>query len=175
MDNKNRIYIIAEIGVNHNGSLKIAKEMILQSKKCGADAVKFQTYKTENICDITADKATYQKKSSKEKTQFDMLKKYELSYSDFFNLKSYAQKYNIDFLTTATDTDSLKFINKKLKPKYIKIGSSDLTNIQLLLHTGRTKKKVILSTGMSSIKEIDIALSALCYGFYKKDYLLFCL
>ena len=169
MDNKNKIYIIAEIGVNHNGSMKIAKEMILQSKKCGADAVKFQTYKTENICDNTADKAIYQKKSSKEKSQFDMLKKYELSYRDFSNLKSYAQKHNIDFLTTAADTDSLKFIDKKLKLKCIKIGSSDLTNIQLLLHTGRTKKKVILSTGMSNIKEIDIALSALCYGFSKKD------
>ena len=171
MSYKNKIYIIAEIGVNHNGSLNTAKEMIIQCKKNGADAVKFQTYKTENICDITADKAIYQKASSEEKTQYDMLKKYELTFKQFSSLKDYANKHDIDFLTTATDSETLEFVSKNLKLNTIKIGSSDLTNIQLLLHAGNSKKKVILSTGMSNLKEIDIALSALCYGFSKKEYL----
>ena len=171
MNLKNKIYIIAEIGVNHNGNINTAKEMIIQCKKSGADAVKFQTYKTGNICDITADKAAYQKISSKEKTQYEMLKKYELTFKEFSNLKNYANKHDIDFLTTASDSETLRFISKNLKLNTIKIGSSDLTNIQLLLHAGNSKKKVILSTGMSNLKEIDIALSALCYGFSNKEYL----
>ena len=171
MKYKNKIYIIAEIGVNHNGNINTAKEMIIKCKKSGADAVKFQTYKTENICDTTANKASYQKKSSNEKTQYEMLKKYELTFKQFSILKNYANNHNIDFLTTASDVETFKFITKNLRLSTIKIGSSDLTNIQLLLHAGNSKKKVILSTGMSSLKEIDIALSALCYGLLNKDHL----
>ncbi len=171
MSYKNKTYIVAEIGVNHNGNIDTAKEMIKLCKKSGADAVKFQTYKAENICDITADKAAYQKISSKEKTQYEMLKNYELTFKQFSSLKNYANKLNIDFLTTATDNETLHFVIKNLKLNTIKIGSSDLTNIQLLLHAGNSKKKVILSVGMGNLKEIDIALSALCYGFSNKQYL----
>tara|TARA_Y100000741_G_scaffold352874_1_gene325432 strand:- start:772 stop:1860 length:1089 start_codon:yes stop_codon:yes gene_type:complete len=170
MLDKKLIYIIAEIGVNHNGNIDIAKEMICKSKESGANAVKFQTYITDNICDKDVDKACYQKISSKNETQYEMLKKYELSYQEFMELKDYATKQNIDFLTTASDVDTLKFITKDLKLDTIKIGSSDLTNIQLLIHAGRTKKNIILSTGMSNLKDIDIALSAICYGYSSSSY-----
>ena len=163
-------YIIAEIGVNHNGSIQLAKEMILECKKNGADAVKFQTYTASRICDIRVDKANYQKKSKKNESQFKMLKKYELKYEDFKKLKQYAEKIKIDFLTTISDKIDLDFLKNDLKLKTIKIGSSDLTNIQLLLHVGMSKKKVIISTGMSTDKEIEIALSALSYGYHKRDF-----
>ena len=169
MQNNKFIYLIAEIGVNHNGNISLAKELILKSKKAGANAVKFQTYKTDNICDLYADKAKYQKKYNKKESQYEMLKKYELSINDFILLKKFSEKNNIDFLTTAADVESLNAITKHLKLNTIKIGSSDLSNIQLLLHLGKSAKKVILSCGMSTLKEIDIALSALSYGYTNKD------
>tara|TARA_B100000959_G_C14964055_1_gene616982 strand:- start:822 stop:1913 length:1092 start_codon:yes stop_codon:yes gene_type:complete len=169
MRNNKPIYVIAEIGVNHNGSIPLAKELILKSKKCGANAVKFQTYKTDNICDIHTEKAKYQTKYNKKESQYKMLKKYELSINDFILLKKFSEKNNIDFLTTAADVESLNSINKSLKLQTIKVGSSDLSNIQLLLHLGKSKKKIILSCGMSTLKDIDVALSALSYGYTNKN------
>ena len=166
---KNNIYVIAEIGVNHNGSYSLAKKMIIESKKSGADAVKFQTYKAENISDQLVKKANYQRINSINESQFEMLKKYELTNQDFQKLKNYSNEINIDFISTAVDTESLNFLVNNIKLKTIKIGSSDLTNIQLLLLAGKTNKKIILSTGMSTEYEIDIALSALCYGNIKKN------
>jgi len=163
-------YIIAEIGVNHNGNVQLAKKMIAECKKCGANAVKFQTYQASRICDANISKASYQKKSSGTESQYQMLKKYELNYKDFKKLKQYAEKIDIDFLTTIADKNDLDFLINNLKLKTIKIGSSDLTNIQLLLHIGMSKKKVIVSTGMSTDKEIEIALSALSYGYHKNNF-----
>ena len=108
------------------------------------------------------------KKSSNIESQYQMLKKYELNYKDFMKLKQYAEKIDIDFLTTIADKNDLDFLINDLELQTIKIGSSDLTNIQLLLHVGMSKKKVIISTGMSTDKEIEVALSALSYGYYKK-------
>ena len=167
---KNLTYIIAEIGVNHNGNVQLAKQMIAECKKCGANAVKFQTYKASRICDANIGKANYQKNSSGIESQYQMLKKYELNYKDFRKLKQYADKIDIDFLTTIADKNDVDFLINDLKMQTIKIGSSDLTNIQLLIHIGMSKKKVIISTGMSTDKEIDIALSALSYGYYKNDF-----
>ena len=99
-----------------------------------------------------------------------MLKKYELTDKDFFELHKYASKLNIDFISTAADKISLQFLHYKLKLKTIKIGSSDLTNIQLLINAGRTKRNIIISCGLATIENIDIALSALCYGYAKKDF-----
>ncbi len=172
---KNSTYIIAEIGVNHNGNVQLAKKMIAESKKCGANAVKFQTYKAFRICDTNINKANYQKKSNKNETQYQMLKKYELNYKDFRKLKQYAEKIEIDFLTTILDKNDLDFLINDLKLQTIKIGSSDLTNIQLLIHVGMSKKKVIISTGMSTDKEIKIALSALSYGYHKNDFKFSCI
>ena len=165
-----KIYIIAEIGVNHNGSMTKAKKMIKMCKQSGADAVKFQTYKAKNIADKFVSKANYQKKDNKSESQYEMLKKYELTDKDFLELHKYASEINIDFISTAADKSSLKFLNHKLRLKTIKIGSSDLTNIQLLINAGRTKKNIIISCGLATIENINIALSALCYGYAKKDF-----
>ena len=140
-------YIIAEIGVNHNGSLKRAKEMIKQSKLSGVDAVKFQTYKAENIADSKVSKAHYQKIDNKHESQYEMLKKYELSDEDFKELYEYTIKNDIDFISTAADEKALEFLHNRLNLKTIKIGSSDLSNIQLLINAGRTKKNIIISLG----------------------------
>ena len=168
--NNKKVYIIAEIGVNHNGSLTRAKKMIKACKVVGADAVKFQTYKAINVADTLVSKAEYQKKDNKKDSQYEMLKKYELNDKDFIILHEYAKKLNIDFISTAVDTISLRFLISKLKLKTIKIGSSDLTNIQLLLKAGKTKKNIIISCGLANIDNIDIALSALCHGYANKDF-----
>ena len=165
-----KVYIIAEIGVNHNGSISRAKEMIKKCKQSGADAVKFQTYKAKNIADPFVSKANYQKKDNQSESQYEMLKKYELKDSDFIELNAYASKSKIDFISTAADKVSLEFLNSKLKLKIIKIGSSDLTNIQLLINAGRTKRNIIISCGLGTIENINIALSALCYGYAKKGF-----
>ena len=165
---QNKIYIIAEIGVNHNGSLQHAKDLILQCKISGADAVKFQTYSSEDICDNETRKANYQIKNKSNESQLEMLKKYELSHQEFRLLNNFAKNHKIDFITTISDISEIDFVTKDLKLKTIKVGSSDLTNIQLLLHLGKTNKNIILSTGMSDINKINIALSALAFGNKKK-------
>ncbi len=162
-------YIIAEIGVNHNGSMKIAKELMNAAKNAGANAVKFQTFHVDDIADEHVAKADYQKNHSNE-TQYSMLKKYEVKGEDFKKLHDYSKKISIDFLSTACDIKSLNFLVNELKLKSIKIASPDITNIQLLLHVGRSKRNIILSSGMSTLKDIDIALSALCYGYHFKDF-----
>ncbi len=161
---KNKIYIIAEIGVNHNGKLNLAKYLIDQCKKSGADAVKFQTYRSDLICADDTNRAPYQIKNENKQSQLDMLKQYELSYDDFRILNNYAKCKNIDFITTVADKSDIHFITNDLKLKFIKVGSSDLSNVQLLLHLGKTNKKILLSTGMSNIDKINLALSALAYG-----------
>ncbi len=168
MINKNKIYLVAEIGVNHNGSIKLAKSMIHAAKKYGADAVKFQAFRAKDITLVNTSKAKYQKnKSNKKETQYQMLKKYEIQYESFIDLKRYAKSLNIDFFLTASDSISLRFIVETLKSKIIKIGSGDLTNIGLLHRLGSYKKKIILSTGMSTFSDIDIALSAISHGYLK--------
>ena len=166
----NKIYIIAEIGVNHNGSRSLAKELIRECKKSGADAVKFQTYSSDSVCASDTDKAPYQDKTQGNQSQLNMLRKYELKHSDFIKLKKYSESKEIDFITTITDKEDIHFITKELNLKLIKVGSSDLTNIQLLLHLGRTNKSILLSTGMSDLHDIDIALSALAYGNKNKNF-----
>ena len=168
--NNKKVYIIAEIGVNHNGSLKRAKDMIRHSKLSGVDAVKFQTFKAENIVDIKVSKADYQKSDNINESQYEMLKKYELSDNDFFELYRYSKKLGIDFISTAADQEALNFLHRKLNLKTIKIGSSDLSNIQLLIHAGRTKKNIIISCGLSTLNQIDIALSALSHGYINKGF-----
>ena len=162
-------YIIAEIGVNHNGSVSLAKKLIKEAKKAGADAVKFQTFIVDDIADNEVEKANYQKTDLHE-TQYTMLKRYELNQKEFRILYEYSKKQSIDFLSTACDVKSLHFLANELKIKTIKIASPDLTNLQLLLHAGRSKKNIIISSGMSTTREIDIALSALCYGYSHQDF-----
>lgn len=149
-------FIIAEAGVNHNGSFKLAKKMIDEAKKFGADAIKFQTYITEELVTNDAPKAEYQNRSVKD-SQFDMLKKLELSQVEFIRLKKYAKSKKINFLSTPFDIPSAVFLNK-IKVSAFKIGSGELNNFPLLEKIASFKKPIILSTGMSDLSEVKAAV-----------------
>ncbi|CAH0260017.1 N-acetylneuraminate synthase family protein [Peribacillus simplex] len=153
IDRDGRTFIIAEIGVNHNGSLILAKKMVDKAIDAGADAVKFQMFDTEALTTEQADLTEYQKRT-KEKNQYDMLKKLELSPAEFIDLKKYCDKKNTIFLATPFDLNSVDFLNK-LDMCAFKVGSGDLTNFPLLKRIVKTGKPIILSTGMSTISEID--------------------
>lgn len=155
------VYIIAEAGVNHNGSLELAKELIDIAKRCGADAVKFQTFKAEESTGVRADKAEYQKRAyTIEETQFEMIKKVELAFSDFAILKQYCEKKEIDFISTPDGEQSLQCL-VDLNVPIIKIGSTEVTNYPFLKKIAQSKKKIILSTGMSTLGEVEKAVNVL--------------
>ena len=126
-----KIKIIAEVGVNHNGSIKLAKKLIDSAKKSGADYVKFQTYKTEKLLNKKVKLANYQKKNTSYKNQYDMLSKYQLSFEDFYKLKSYCIKKKIKFLSTPFDQDSVSLLSK-MKLNMVKISSGDFNNLPLI-------------------------------------------
>ena len=160
------VYIIAEVGVNHNGSKEKAFQLIDAAITAGADAVKFQTFKTDNIVTKNAEKAGYQKlTTSSEKSQFDMLKKLELTYETFHELFVYCNKNGIAFLSTAFDIESLNFLVTDLRLKTLKIPSGEITNGPLLLKHALTGCDLILSTGMATMGEIEDALAVLAFGF----------
>ena len=164
----NRTLIIAEAGPNHNGKLKLAYKLVDLAKKCGADFVKFQTAIPELHISKFAEKAKYQIKNTKSKgSQLDMIKKLTLSYDQFKLLKKYCKKKNIEFLYTPFDLRSIEFL-KSLKMKYFKIPSGEITNLPYLQKVGKLKKKIIMSTGMANMKEIDDALKILISNGTKK-------
>jgi len=153
--------IIAEAGINHNGNLNIAKELINIAVKCGADAIKCQTFKTENAITKWAPKAKYQKKNiSTRGNQFEMLKKLELTEADFECLYNICHQKRIRFLSTPFDIKSARFL-KDLGMEIFKIPSGEITNYLLLKEIGSYKKNVILSTGMANLGEIEDALEVL--------------
>ncbi len=155
------VYIIAEAGVNHNGSLQFAKKLVDMAKQCGADAVKFQTFKAEESTGIRADKAEYQKKNNVGKeSQFDMIKKLELPFEDFIVLKQYCEEVKIDFISTPDGEQSLKCLID-LNVSKIKVGSTEVTNYPFLKKIAQSKKKIILSTGMSTLGEVEKAVDIL--------------
>jgi sialic acid synthase SpsE len=156
---RKKTFIIAEAGVNHNGEIKNAYKLIAEAKKAGADAVKFQAYITDELCIPNASLCSYQKKTNF-KSQYDLLKKYELNQKDIIKLSKYALKKKIKFLLSYFDTKSLGLI-KKIKSDYIKIPSGEINNFLLLNKISKLKKNVILSTGMSSYKEIAESISLL--------------
>ena len=159
-----KTYIIAEAGVNHNGCVKLAEELIIRAAEIGADAIKFQTFQTDKIVHPKTPQAEYQKKDSKSSNQHDLLKKLELSVEDFVYLKKVADQNNIQFLSTPFDIESLNFLNQ-LNVEYIKVSSGDLTFGPLLLKIAQNNKKALISTGMATIDEIRNALSVLAYGY----------
>lgn len=169
------VYIIAEAGVNHNGRLDLALRLCDVAKAAGVDAVKFQTWKTEKIVTQTAAKATYQVENthSNEETQFDMLKKLELSYRQFFEIKEYCDKIGIDFLSTPDEEDSLNFLVDLHLP-VLKIGSGEVTNIPYLRRIGSKHLPVILSTGMSYLSDVETAYRTLLKAGTKSVSLLHC-
>jgi N-acetylneuraminate synthase len=158
-----KTFIIAEAGVNHNGDILIAKQLVDEAVKAGVDAVKFQTWKTELLVSKEASQAEYQADNTgKVESQFDMLKRLELSYSDFLKLKRYCDSVGVMFMSTPDEVESANFL-KPLQSTF-KIGSGELTNIPFLQYIAGFKKKVILSTGMGGLDEIQSALHALESG-----------
>jgi len=163
------VFIIAEAGVNHNGSTELAKKLIDIASNAGADAVKFQTFKAENLVSKHAQKADYQKETTDNKeSQFDMIKKLELDINIHKELMAYCHEKNIMFLSTPFDHDSINMLNE-LGLKIFKIPSGELTNLPYLRHIGRLNKEVILSTGMADIGEIEDALDVLVEAGTDKD------
>lgn len=159
--------IIAEVGVNHNGEFNKAKKLIKVAKNVGADVVKFQIFNSDDLTTKKTPTAKYQKKT-KFKAQYDMLKKLELSEDKFISLKRYSKKLGIEFCASFFSTIEKKLINK-LNLRRIKIPSGEITNYFLLQSLGRLNKKIILSTGMSNLKEISAAINLLVKNGTKKN------
>lgn len=155
------VYIIAEAGVNHNGDLTIAKKLIDMACNCGADAIKFQTFKAEESTGSYANKAKYQKENmKKEESQLEMIKKLELPFEAFKILKKYCKEKNIDFISTPDGSESLNFLIS-LGVDVIKIGSTEISNPEFLKEIGFSNKEIILSTGMSYLSEVEKAINAI--------------
>lgn len=162
--------IIAEIGVNHNGDLDLAKTLISEAKQAGADAVKFQSFKAEELVTKTAEQAAYQIQNTGETcTQFQMLKCLELSHDDHLILIDHCKEENIKFLSSAFGVKDAQFLNQVCKLDTIKLGSGELTNAPLLLEVARLKSNIIISTGMSTEKEIEDALGVLAFGYFEDN------
>lgn len=161
MSKNNKIFIIAEAGVNHNGSVSIAKKMIDAAAKAGADAVKFQTFRAEELATRRAPKAKYQQESEKlHETQYAMLKKMELSAHDHKELMRYCAARNIKFLSSPFDMESIDLLNS-MGLAVFKIPSGEITNLPYLKKIGALRKKVILSTGMADFREVKKAVEIL--------------
>lgn len=159
---KDKIIIIAEAGVNHNGDLNIAKKMIEVAADAKADYVKFQTFKSEKVVSVFARKADYQKQNlpSENDSQIEMIRKYELDEKAHEELIKHSKKCHIKMLSTAFDLDSIDLL-KKLNLDYWKIPSGEITNLPYLRKIGAYNQKVILSTGMSTLSEVETALNIL--------------
>jgi N,N'-diacetyllegionaminate synthase len=153
-----KVFIIAEAGVNHNGSMELARKLIDSAAIAGADAVKFQTFIAEKVISRFAEKADYQKASTGgDESQLEMVKKLQLGFEDFIELQKYSTSKNILFLSTPFDLTSVDFL-ATLKLGIWKIPSGEITNLPYLNKIGSYKEKVILSTGMSSLGEVEQAL-----------------
>ena len=164
-----RTLIIAEAGVNHNGSLDLAFELVDAGVAAGVDIVKFQTFKAEKLVTKTAEKADYQKdQTGAQESQFDMLKKLELSYDEFRQLADYCEKKGVEFLSTAFDTESLDFLVNTLGQKRLKVPSGEITNGPYLLAHAQTDCDIIMSTGMATLAEVETALGVLAFGYLQK-------
>ena len=163
------VFIIAEAGVNHNGSVDLAKKLIDVASISGADAVKFQTFKAENLIVKNTQKADYQKQTTDaSESQFDMIKKLELDVETHKELIAYCQEKDIMFLSTPFDHESINLLSD-LGLKIFKIPSGEITNLPYLRHIGSLGKKVVLSTGMSNLKEVGDALNILINAGTSKD------
>lgn len=155
------VFIIAEAGVNHNGSLDNAKRMVECAAEAGADAIKFQTFKAETLVCKNAQKAEYQKEATgNEESQFEMLKKLELTEEEYEELKRYCGEKHIMFLSTPFDLDSLRYLNE-IGIEIIKIPSGEITNYPYLREIGKLRKPIIMSTGMSTMAEVEEAVEVL--------------
>ena len=167
-----KIKIIAEAGCNHNGKISLAFKLVNEAKKAGADAIKFQLFNPDKLVTKSAPKANYAKKfTTNFKSQYEMQKKISLTPFEQLKIKNYCKKNNIEYLCSAFDIESLNVL-KKFRLKTFKVPSGEINNIQYLKHLGKFKKKILLSTGMSTKKEIKFALKTLISsGTNKKNIL----
>lgn len=166
--------VIAEAGVNHNGKLDFALRLCDAAKDAGADVIKFQTWKTESIITQNVEQAEYQTANTgKKESQFNMLKQLELSYKEFRTIKKYCDDIGIIFASTADESESLDFLIDLGIP-FIKVGSGDVGNIPFLRYIGAKRMPVILSSGMSTLADIDVSINALYEGGAKDITLLHC-
>ena len=164
------VKIIAEAGVNHNGDLQLALELVDAAAEAGVDIVKFQTFKAANIVTKKASKANYQQQTTDAaESQYDMLKRLELSYDAHFELVERCNNRGISFLSTAFDAESLGFLVKELRLPMLKIPSGEITNAPLLLEHAYAGVELVVSTGMASLGEIEEALGVLAYGLMQGD------
>jgi len=157
----NKTIIIAEAGVNHNGSLALARKLVDAASEANADYVKFQSFKAEKLVSKFAEKAEYQKKTTdSSESQFDMIKKLELSNQDHLDLIDYCRNKKIGFMSSPFDVDGISYLDS-LGVDFFKVPSGEITNLPYLRELARFDKKIILSTGMSNLEEIRSALSVL--------------
>ena len=160
--------IIAEVGVNHNGDPALAADLIAASARAGADIVKFQTFKAEKLVTRQAVQASYQQRnlgSDSGSTQFEMLRRLELDFAAFHELKAECIRHGVRFLSTPFDIDSALYLVDDLGETLVKVGSGDFDNFPLLVMLARRGVDVILSTGMSTLGEIELSLGALAFGY----------
>jgi len=156
------VFIIAEAGVNHNGDIALAFQLIDAAKLAGVDAIKFQTFKTEKIVSRHTATADYQKANlNGELSQFDMIKALELSYHDFRQLHQYCKKIGLCFLSTPDESDSLDFLADELQLPLIKIGSGEINNLPYLRQIAAKNRPMILSTGMATLAEVETAVNTI--------------
>lgn len=160
------VIVIAEAGVNHNGSVDSALHLIDAAREAGANAVKFQSFKAERLASASAPKASYQVRTTGSAgNQFDMLRRLQLSESDQHRLAEHCKACDIEFLSSAFDIESLVFLVRDLGMNRIKVPSGEIVNAPLLLEAARLGKPVILSTGMSTLDDIEQALGVLAFGY----------
>jgi N,N'-diacetyllegionaminate synthase len=159
---KNKVIIIAEAGVNHNGNYENAKKLILAGAEAGVDYVKFQTFKANKLVSKNAEKAEYQKRNTNDETasQFEMLKKLEMPESWHYDLIKYAESLNVKFLSTGFDEESIDFLDS-INIDLFKIPSGEITNKPFLEHIAKKKKQIIISTGMANLEEVRGAIKVL--------------
>lgn len=158
---ENHVFIIAEAGVNHNGSFEVAKQLVDKAVWAGVDCIKFQTFNSKNLVSANAQKAEYQKKTTdSSESQLDMLKKLELSHEQFRELHLYCRQKEIMFLSTPFDLESIDFL-ANLGVKIWKIPSGEITNYLFLRAIGKRKESVIMSTGMCTLEEVHAAVKVL--------------
>lgn len=161
-----KVFVIAEAGVNHNGSLTVAKQLVNAAVEAGADAVKFQSFKADRLTVRNSEKAEYQKLSTNsQESQWEMIKKLELDEKSQQELSEYCQKRKIEFLSTPFDEESLDFLVQQIGIKKIKVASGEITNAPLLLKMAKTDLPLIVSTGMTHLDEIEQALAVVAFGY----------
>nr|BFD31178.1 N-acetylneuraminate synthase [Pigmentibacter ruber] len=164
-----KVIVIAEAGVNHNGSVEQAMKLIDVAAEAGANIVKFQTFSAKNLVIKSAKKADYQIKNiGNSDTQYEMLKQLELTYNEFYMLKQHCIDRNIEFLSTPFDDESLYFLVHNLNINYIKVPSGEITNYPFLLKMAKMGLPLIVSTGMTSLSEIELALAVIAFGLLDK-------